>query len=219
MGGLGSGGHNRKHGLIAETPAIDVSDLHRAGVLAPGWSGMLTLSLESQQVATIGAGRSGRLAITYSGSAAGGAQTQLGVNWSPCRFGGCRAFLCCPHCGRPVNRLYFEGRLLCRICHGLTYRSQRERSVGRALRKATKAAETRIELGVHPGLAHPFPRPKGMHRRTHAELLAADAEAMRLVAVATVITVFKRLYGMSERNAKIAAGRGFATPFATPEEI
>ncbi len=76
-------------------------------------------------------------------------------------------------------KLYGADRyFLCRSCYGLSYGSQRERAMDRAVRKANKV---RMRLGGEPGMADSFPdKPKGMHWRTYGRLVqeVADAEAV-----------------------------------------
>src|SRR3982751_3656529 len=58
------------------------------------------------------------------------------VTWTPCRFGGRRPYFLCPgaDCGRRVSMLYSVGAdFLCRLCHQLVYRSQRQGELGRII--------------------------------------------------------------------------------------
>lgn len=72
-------------------------------------------------------------------------------------------------CGRRAAKLYYrDGLFLCRLCQDLAYASQ-----GRVLRTAPlrRAQGIRLRLGGSLDIRDPFPpRPKGMHRATHARL-------------------------------------------------
>ena len=73
------------------------------------------------------------------------------LDWTPCTYGGQRAWWRCPavRCGRRVAVL-FGGRVFaCRQCHELTYRSQREAPDDRATRRAEKL---RDRLGWEAGI-------------------------------------------------------------------
>ena len=99
----------------------------------------------------------------------------------PCRFGGARAFFCCPRCGSFVLSLYLGGgRFTCRACGRLTYASRRERARDRHLRAANKL---RSRLGGEAGAVGDLPpRPKGMWRRTY-DRLSAEIERRENVAL------------------------------------
>jgi hypothetical protein len=72
-------------------------------------------------------------------------------------------------CGRRAAKPYYrDGLFLCRLCQDLYYASQ-----GRVLRAAPlrKTQGIRWRLGGSLDIRDPFPpRPKGMHRATHARL-------------------------------------------------
>jgi hypothetical protein len=103
----------------------------------------------------------------------------VGIEWTPCNYGGQRAWFRCPSkdCGRRVAVLYGGGIFACRYCHQLAYDSQREQPYDRALRRVQ---DIRERLGGSGSLAEPFPwKPKGMHWRTYNRLRleAANAES------------------------------------------
>lgn len=174
MGGLGSGGWNRKHRpTTADALFLDVTLLNRAGVLVPGWAGGWQWKRNGAPLAEIRiACTDSGLVLAYRSRTNGGpwqdVEIAVPVRWVPCRFGGKRPFLCCPMCGRSVVKLWVFGATACRDCHGLTYPVQAEREDDRLARRANKI---RMRLGEEPGLSFPFPRrPKGMHRRTYDRL-------------------------------------------------
>lgn len=102
-----------------------------------------------------------------------GEKRPLWLEWTPCNYGGSRAWFLCPapHCGRRAAILYYGnyGRdVACRRCRQLAYDCQQESAKHRALHAA---AEIRVKLGGSASLAAPFPpKPKGMHWRTYRHL-------------------------------------------------
>lgn len=98
--------------------------------------------------------------------------------WTPCHFGGERAWFRCPAlgCGRRVAILYGGAIFACRHCHELVYPSQRETDFDRLARKADRIRE---RLDWEPGILNGNGwKPKGMHWRTFERL---SAEHDRLV--------------------------------------
>jgi hypothetical protein len=99
-------------------------------------------------------------------------------DWTACNFGGERPWFICPGagCGRRVAVLHGPGRyFLCRHCYDLSYESQRENGMYRALRKAQ---DIRERLGGSANMTEPFPeKPKGMHWRTYWRLREEHDEA------------------------------------------
>src|SRR5207248_3099491 len=96
--------------------------------------------------------------------------------WTPCRFGGRRPYFLCPgaDCARRVSMLYSVGAgFLCRYCHQLVYRSQRQDELNRIIGRADKL---RVRLGGEPGWRIPDP-PKGMRKARYERLLSALLEA------------------------------------------
>ncbi len=99
----------------------------------------------------------------------------VSITWTPCHYGGARAWFICPApgCGRRVAILYRGS--LCRRCYQLAYNSQRRTPIDRA---TTKAQKIRMRLGGSANLAGPFPRkPKRMHWSTYERLRREEAEA------------------------------------------
>ncbi len=83
-----------------------------------------------------------------------------------CNYGGWRSWFACPGCSQRCAKLYFDdGRVLCRSCLGLAYRSQLQAS---AERPRLIAQRIRRGLGGSPSLFEPFPaKPPRMHWRTY----------------------------------------------------
>jgi len=102
----------------------------------------------------------------------------VGLEWTPCNFGGERPWFVCPgvRCGRRVAILYGPGKyFLCRHCYDLRYESQREDKKDRALRRAQKITQ---RLGGSANMTEPFPeKPKGMHHDTYMRLCWKHHEA------------------------------------------
>lgn len=102
---------------------------------------------------------------------------QVQLEWTPCHYGGTRAWFRCPAagCGRRVAVLYGGRIFACRHCHQLAYDSQNQTVHSRALGR-TQAI--RMKLGGSPSLLEDFPgKPKGMHWRTYYRLRAQADEA------------------------------------------
>lgn len=118
------------------------------------------------------------------------------LSWTPCTFGGQRAWFICPAagCGRRVAILYGGSIFACRHCYHLVYRSQRESAGDRAARQAEKI---RARLGWEAGILNgEGDRPKGMHWDTFARLTALHdvfltrslVEIMQLLGIGAAAT-------------------------------
>jgi hypothetical protein len=198
MGGVGSGNWYRfdKKSTTGECHSVDVRYLHREGLLTPGrwfslrWSraGRETGSIRS---AVIGNEKPEKVILTYRHRSGPGGEWQdvqqpVSLSWTACNFGGERPWFVCPGAarGRKVAILYGPGRyFLCRHCCDLTYESQRENEMHRALRRAQTIRE---RLGGSANMRKPFPeRPKGMHHETYWRLREEhnEAEMAQLVAM------------------------------------
>ena len=117
----------------------------------------------------------------------------LNLEWTPCNYGGSRAWFLCPRtdCARKVAILYYCGSdFACRQCRRLAYDCQQESAKHRALHAAVKVRE---KLGGSGSLVDPFPpKPKGMHWRTY-ERLRARADRHEAVVFAGIAAYVKRL--------------------------
>lgn len=82
-----------------------------------------------------------------------------------------RTWLRCPDCGRPVRVLYHLLRLQCRRCAGIKNRSA---ITFKTQRMMARERELHLLLGGNGDHRTPVPdeRPRYMHRRRHAALLA-----------------------------------------------
>jgi hypothetical protein len=186
VGGVGSGSWYRfdKKTTTGECHSVDVRYLHREGLLTPGFSFSLRWSRAGRQTGSIGGvAYRGQLTLLYrhrrgpSGDWEGVKET-VPLTWTACNFGGERPWFICPGagCGRRVAVLCGPGRyFLCRHCYDLTYQSQRDNKVYRALHRAQKIRE---QLGGSANFMEPFPeKPKGMHWSTYNRLWWEHHEA------------------------------------------
>lgn len=183
MGGVGSGNWYRfdKKTTTGETQSLDVRYLNRRGLLKPGGWFSLRWSRGGRETGSIGGSVEGthrpeRVILRYRHRSGPGGEWEdvrevVPLAWTACNFGGERPWFLCPGagCGRRVAVLYAPGRyFLCRRCCDLSYQSQREDAMYRALHKAQGIRE---RLGGSANMMEPFPeRPKGMHFDTYMRL-------------------------------------------------
>jgi hypothetical protein len=180
---------------VEECRVIDLAEWRRAGRLRPGatitttwpWGSevtfVLTVTVADDRVMLshpIVGDDGSALLICYS----------VALTWTPCRYGGQRAWFVCPGvgrdepCRRRVRKLYrLQRYFVCRHCLDLTYESRVEQPYSRALRTAQAV---RMRLGGSADMTLPFPpKPKGMHWRTYwcirAAYVAADQRASTLL--------------------------------------
>jgi len=182
MGGLNSGGSNRKHaGHVEDCRRLDAFRLGRCGALEAGC--VSTVSWGSgEAMSTIRVvGAAGHVRLEYSWRCQGGdwkAHVEhVHLDAVPAHFGGHRVYFRCPGCNRRVRFLNGRGhRYRCARCLDLVHASSRERPADRALRRSRKL---RRQIGSEPGLGAPIgPKPKRMHwsryNRIADEIRAAD---------------------------------------------
>ena len=81
--------------------SIDVSELHRAGLLAGDWV-TLQPSFRWPGITTMRIARF-RIVIELRDQSA---PQSVRVSWTRCHYGGVRPWLHCPHCQRRVARLF-----------------------------------------------------------------------------------------------------------------
>lgn len=114
------------------------------------------------------------------------------LSWTPCNYGGQRAWWLCPAvgCRRRVAVLYGGSVYACRHCHRLAYRTQRENAGDRA---GSKADKLRDRLGWEAGILNGNGgKPKAMHWQTFDRLEALhDANVNQ--SLAEVMARFKGL--------------------------
>ena len=169
MGNSSSGNHGGKR-TTREMRTLDVRKLQRDGQLKSGNSLGLSWSRAGAVIASVNLKvEIDRVMLDYRRKAGGEWRAMnypVRLDWTPCHFGGQRAWWLCPGagCGRRVAVLYGGSVFACRHCHELAYKSQRETPDGRAFRRANSL---RSRLGWVPGVIHaPGGKSKGMHWAT-----------------------------------------------------
>jgi hypothetical protein len=179
MGGFGSGrrGDDDAKRITTWCPQLDVRQLQRDDLLLPGRSFLCKLTRFGWTVASIQIEvTESRIILSYDYLKTGEEprseryEVPVPVEWTPCNYGGQRAWFRCPGsgCGRRVAILYGRGPFACRDCHGLAYYSQRCSDHIRALARAQAIRE---RLGTSANMYEPFPdKPRRMHWRTYARL-------------------------------------------------
>ena len=173
MGGFNSGKQGGKR-TTDKLNRLDIRQVHRAGRLEPGessiWSWRKNVDLVSQ--VTIHAGDD-EVSLHYRISEPLGVSRDYScsvtIAWTPCNFGGRRAWWICPVCGRRVAILWGGRRYACRHCHDLAYSSTRTAPGSACYARANKV---RARLGWGGGIASPTgSKPKWMHWSTYLRLL------------------------------------------------
>jgi len=116
--------------------------------------------------------------VSYSDTRGEAITERIGIEWTPCNYGGARPWWSCPQCDRRCAIVYARGMwpFMCRLCADLTYETAQSDAFTRAI---TKTNKRRARLGWEPGEPFP-PKPKGMHWRTFERLVAECSEATRV---------------------------------------
>lgn len=201
MGGYGSGrpdAMNPRPVTEDQGEFLSVAMLRRYGTLAAGsefTTGFYWFHRYEDALSVLVGDMGRSLEVTHLW--AGGNPRQPG-EWTdliylpdaPCHFGGSRLWFLCPKCERRCETLYLNAddrfskhHLLCRICKGLAYQTQRQTAKGRG---ASRIKKLRFHVGgfrdllagTRATILDPFPaRPKGMHHRTY-ERIRQEAEAL-----------------------------------------
>jgi hypothetical protein len=179
MGGFGSGRGSQYNAANCtdDFRRLDVRRWQREGLLKPGYTFSTNWTQSNATVAQIVVRtEADKLILKYKHRRNGGEwkseEYPVQLDWTPCTYGGRRAWFLCPAvgCGRRVANLYGGTIFACRHCHRLAYRSQRETAESRAIRRAGKI---RARLEWQPGILNPAGgKPKGMRWKTYFQLLA-----------------------------------------------
>ena len=167
MGGYGSGRSGRRQ-KAEDMLCLSVHEVHRRGFLKPGASCLWTWTWTSGDKSSISLqALAGALRLHFKVRADGedwqDVAQVVGLEHTPCHYGGSRPWFRCPRCGRRVAKLFGGVLFLCRKCHGLAYRSQAETYSDRCFRRANKLRE---RLGGEPGVDQYMPKPKWMRWAT-----------------------------------------------------
>lgn len=176
MGGFGSGRHGGKS-TTGDMHVLDIRKIARAGRLAPGQSFGWQWTCNGAKIASINMRTdTDRVTLDYRARDRGGEWQAMNypvrLSWTPCTYGGQRAWWLCPAvgCGRRVAVLYGGKVYACRHCHQLAYLTQREQPHDRAGSKADKLRDRlQWEAGILNGNGI---KPKGMHWATFERLQA-----------------------------------------------
>lgn len=201
MGGIGSG--RRWHSGSKETTdnyrILDIRRWQRGGLLEPdrtfGWQ----WSRNGETIASITVTPVRDRVILKYRHKRGDEEWKdecypVRIGWTPCHYGGSRAWFICPAqgCSRRVAILYGGAIFACRHCYDLAYPSQRESPDDRAARRADKIRK-RLDwkLGILNGNCG---KPKSMHQRTYQRLVS-EHEAfveISLAGIAKRLGILKR---------------------------
>lgn len=153
--------------------ALDIRQLHRAGLLQTGRSSVWQWTRGGNTVASVNlCASTDGVALSYrtrvSGDAWQDVDYSVTLTWTPCNYGGERPWWQCSRCGRRVAVLYGGRYYACRHCHKLVYGTQREKVPDRA---GSRADKIRKRLGWVPGILNANGcKPKGMHWKTFCRL-------------------------------------------------
>jgi hypothetical protein len=167
MGGLGSGGSNRKGGYtVGDCLKLSIAFLKSAGALTKGKRGVVNWGPQDIQFETIG---DDLIALRWN---EGKNHQAIGFQWLAHKraLGGHQIYLVCPTCFMPRAALFFhQNQFRCRVCHRLPYPSQRERTPDRLRRKLEKLAK-RLGSCYQWGESAVPQRPQWMRLRTYCAL-------------------------------------------------
>lgn len=176
MGGYGSGRSGGKN-TTGDMLALDIRRLSRDGLLKPGLSFNWKWSRGGEAVGNINICTGvDRVTLDYRVRDHGGEWEAMNypvrLTWTPCTYGGRRAWWLCPAvgCGKRVAILYGGKVFACRHCYRLAYRSQREQANDR---ETSAADKLRAKLQWEPGILNGNgDKPKGMRWKTFERLQA-----------------------------------------------
>lgn len=185
MGGFGSGRRGDRR-TADDMRTLDVRRMARDGLLKPGTScswnwtrcGEVSASIEVMAAAD------GLIWLSYRQRDGGDWREStypVELDRTACHMGGERLWWRCPvvGCGRRVALLFAGNVFACRHCHQLTYASQSETPLDRAIRHLDRLRE---RLGWEPGFLNGMGgKPKGMSWRVFARLQADYAGCVERV--------------------------------------
>lgn len=175
MGGSGSGRRWDSKATTSDYRQLDIRRWQRGGLLVVGRS-FVCQAWDVEVVTSMKRDEPNLVRLYRYGQGRRSEPYRVCIEWTPCNYGGLRAWFICPtNCGRRVAILYAGGSLACRHCNQLAYQSQHESPRYRGLHRARAI---RGKLGGSISLAEPIPpKTKGMHWLTYARFRAEEAEA------------------------------------------
>jgi len=197
MGGWGSGSRRVGVGCLDDLLPIDIRQLSRRRLLLTGkvstwtWSMNGAVSLKVH----VHVERQRLIMRTSVPNASEVVEHAVELTTTPCNYGGFRTWFLCPCCGSRVAILYANAEFACRRCFPLSYRSQRERSLERSIRRAERI---RRRLSWIPGVLNPDGvKPKGMQWKTYAHL-KSEHDALVMACLSGVTSQLSRLHRCSK---------------------
>lgn len=175
MGGAGSGRYSFCRATTTNDMLdIDLAWLRKQGILErPYWS-TLTWSRGGQTHSSVcviasPAGLLLSYTLTDRGEKKSITET-IPFSCTDTQFNGRRQWFQCPSCRKNCRVIYGGEYFRCRLCYGLKYESQYEKSFSRVTDRALKI---RRKLDDYGCIDDPFPeKPKGMHWKTYNRLRA-----------------------------------------------
>lgn len=174
MGGSGSGFNGCRKLTTAEVLKLDIQYMNIKR--AVNYSG----SVEWKRGGSIGIKKPNEheLILSYTNTLNGATKNynySVGLEYTPCQYGGERVWFVCPHCMKRTRILYQRGGLFkCRSCQRLNYSIQQEdkrdytmESFDRKIFKIQDRLKTERDINNTYGI----PKPKGMHYKTYYNLM------------------------------------------------
>lgn len=177
MGGFNSGRHGGKK-TTDDMLALDIRKLQRDGVLIPGERNLFW-TCNGEKTASINIRtHNDRVTLDYRVRDRGGELQAMNypvaIEWTPCNYGGKRAWFKCPCCERRVAVLYSDKIFACRQCKQLVHKSTRTAPDSKCFARVAKLRE---RLGWCAYIfTPPENKPKGMHWKTYEQLLEQLSE-------------------------------------------
>jgi hypothetical protein len=169
MGGIGSGQRWSRKATTSSYSQLDIRQWQRQDLLFVGrsfvcgaWNVEVITSMKRDDPNMLSFYR-------RDGSRQQREPHRVWIEWTPCNYGGKRAWFLCPRgCGHRVAILYYGDSPACRHCCELAYDSQQDSAKYRSLHRAQAI---RMHLGGSASLMDPFPeKPLRMHWRTYRRL-------------------------------------------------
>jgi len=201
MGGFNSGRHGGKR-TTDGINQIDVRRWQRDGLLIPGTRFNSTWTRNGRDSGSIGVivnTDSVSLIYRHGGDTGQDMNYPVLIEWTPCNYGGKRAWWQCPSCGQRIALLYSGKMFACRQCQRLAYASDRIAKGDKPFRRAN---EVRRRLGWGGGVASPpGDKPKGMHWTTYSRLM----RKLHGHAIAAMQTTDRLLHRFKDKPSSIAA--------------